>query len=254
MGLLMSHGYFTFFQSGQIYKGPLKGICVPFLSCYACPLGIYSCPIGSLQYFMTIHSLPLLMIGFLGIIGISVGRMTCGWLCPFGLLQDLLYKFPSRKKHLPPNLNKIKYLVLITLVFIVPWLTQAPWFSKLCPMGTLTAGLPWVVSNPPGDIGTLFALKLIILVGFLVLFVVSKRPFCKIACPLGAIFSLFNRFSLVQLEVSSSCRNCGHCRKVCPMDLQASLETNSPDCIRCLNCTTCKHVSVKLAGSIYRLL
>ena len=257
LGTLMGHGYFSSLVSVGIYKGPLKGICIPFLSCYACPMAIYSCPVGSLQHFMAIHSVPVLLIGMLGLIGASVGRMACGWLCPFGLLQDLLYKIPIKKIRIHKSLCGLKYFTLILLVIVIPYLTAIPWFSKLCPFGTLTAGIPWVFLNPsnpetgqaviaPGDIGLFFLLKLFILGVFLTLFVMAKRPLCRTTCPLGAIFSLFNRFSIVQLKISDKCRGCGRCQERCPVDIQVSKNTNSPECIRCLNCTSCKHVSVEV--------
>jgi len=255
--MMLGNGYFKVLGSGQIYKGPLKGLCVPFLNCYACPMAVFSCPIGSLQHFMTIRAVPLLLIGSLGLIGLLVGRMGCGWLCPFGLIQDLVYKIPVRKVAIPRPLLQLKYVTLMLLVIIIPFATGAPWFSKLCPYGTLTAGIPWVLINPtdartgasiiaPADVGGLFALKTGILIGFVALFAVAKRPFCRTTCPLGAIWAMFNRFSIVQLKVSSGCRDCGACRRKCPVDIQVSEDTNSGECIRCLGCTSCENVQVEL--------
>ena len=257
LGMLCGNGYFSFFASQRIYAGQLKGFCLPFLNCYACPMAIFSCPIGSLQHFMAIRAIPLMLLGTLGLIGVLIGRLGCGWACPFGLLQDLLYKIPSRKFHIFVPLTRLKYVILVVLVIAVPFATGAPWFSKLCPYGTLTAGIPWVILNPRDpsthqaaiaaeSIGALFAFKLIILGAFLALFVMVKRPFCRTVCPLGAIFSLFNRFSAVQLSVSAQCRQCGACRDQCPVDLQISENPESGECIRCLNCTACKNVSVEL--------
>lgn len=257
LGFFLGNGYFSFFRTGHIYKGPFKGVCVPFLNCYACPMAVFSCPIGSLQHFMTIRAIPLLLIGTLGMIGILVGRMGCGWLCPFGLLQDLLYKIPSRKYGIFQPLLHLKYASLLFLAILIPFATGVPWFSKLCPYGTLTAGIPWVILNPrdpvtqkvaisASSIGFLFALKLVILGVFLALFVMIKRPFCRTFCPLGAIFSLFNRVSIVQLKVTGQCRQCGKCRANCPVDIQISENPVSRECIRCLNCTSCKNVSVEI--------
>jgi polyferredoxin len=250
-GLLLSNGFLSAIVSGHIYKGPLKGVCLPFISCYACPLAIFSCPIGTLQHFMTIRALPLLPIGGLGLLGVLVGRMACGWLCPFGLLQDLLHKLPGSKIRIPPILHQGKYFTLIFLVLIIPFATGVPWFSNLCPFGTLSAGLPWVLYNPgdtivPHDIGALFLIKLLILGVFIAFSVKSKRPFCKTACPLGAILSLFNRVSLVQLSTTGGCRDCGRCRSRCPVDLKVSEDPRSRECVRCLRCTSCAHVSVDL--------
>jgi polyferredoxin len=220
-------------------------------------MAVFSCPIGSLQHFMTIRAVPFLLMGSLGMIGLLVGRMGCGWLCPFGLIQDLVYKIPAKKISIPRPLLQFKYVTLVFLVIIIPFATGAPWFSKLCPYGTLTAGIPWVLidsADPQtgvpviagADFGGLFALKVGILVAFVALFAMTKRPFCRTTCPLGAIFSLFNRFSLVQLRVSSGCRDCGACKGKCPVDIQVSEDANSGECIRCLGCTSCENVKVEL--------
>jgi len=146
----------------------------------------------------------------------------------------------------------VKYLVLILLVIILPYATGELWFSMLCPAGKLTAGIPWALWNPmnpstgllvlPNGQGVLFYAGLLILTGFLVWFVVSKRPFCKVACPLGAIFGLFNRFSLIRIEASRECDGCNTCHATCPMDLNIYTDADSPECIRCLECTRCGHV------------
>jgi polyferredoxin len=122
-------------------------------------------------------------------------------------------------------------------------------------MGTLTAGIPWVVWDPvdptTGErvlaahaFAWLFDVKVILLFGFLALALVIKRPFCRIACPLGLIFSFFNRVSLVQLVVSKKCDRCDACEKLCPVDIKVYEDPASSECIRCLDCTSCDHVRV----------
>jgi len=230
-----------------------KGICVPFLNCYSCPTAIFSCPIGTLQHFMTIHAFPYYLVGFISIIGLLIGRMACGWACPFGLVQDLMYKIKTQKYKIPFYYKYVKYVVLVVLVLILPYMTGDTWFSKLCPAGTLTAGIPWTIWNPvtreghlllPNGPGIMFLIGLIILVAFMIWFVFAKRPFCRVFCPMGAILSFFNRFSMIQLEVSNSCDGCNKCNVSCPVDLSIPLEANSGECIRCLECTSCEHVKV----------
>ena len=80
--------------------------------------------------------------------------------------------------------------------------------------------------------------------GFLLWFLADKRPFCRYACPLGLLFSLFNRVSLLKLEVSPSCNQCDACVKVCPVDIKVYEDPNSGQCIRCLNCLACTKVKV----------
>jgi polyferredoxin len=215
-----------------------------------------SCPIGIFQAFSSIRQIPFFLIGFLGGVGILFGRAACGWLCPFGWIQDQCYKIPGKKFHIPKILNYGKYATLVILVILLPFFFEAHWFSRICPWGTLAAGIPWMLWNPidpsfgepviePGMIGWLFTMKISILVAFLVLFVVSKRPFCRTTCPLGALYSFFNRVSAMRMQVTGKCVDCDLCLNVCPVDIRIADDPNSPDCIRCLKCTVCKNVSVQ---------
>ena len=249
---ILANSYVGTFYSKAVNASPLKGVCVPILNCYACPTALFACPIGTLQHFAAIHAFPFYPLAFIVIIGLAVGRMACGWVCPFGFLQDLMYKIRSPKYKTPFWLSYLKYLILIVFVIVLPYMTGELWFSKLCPAGTLTAGIPWVLWDPINPAtglpvlgngpGAIFYLCLVILAGFLVWFVLTRRPFCKAVCPMGAILSLFNRFSMIRLEVSGACDGCSTCHDNCPMGLNVSLDVDSKDCIRCLECTRCGHV------------
>jgi polyferredoxin len=91
-----------------------------------------------------------------------------------------------------------------------------------------------------GSLG--FCISLLSLAIFLVWFVLSKRPFCRVVCPMGALLSCFNRVSMVRIEVASECDGCATCEANCPMDLDVFKERGSKDCILCLECTRCGHV------------
>lgn len=262
-GYTISHCYLqSVLITKQIYQGPLKATCVPFLTCYSCPLAVFACPIGSFEHYMTIHQIPFLDFAHVAIVALVIGRMACGWLCPFGLIQDLLYKIKSIKIKIPHSYNYIKYFSLFGLVLLIPYVTGVTWFSRLCPYGMLEAGIPWALWNPidpstnqptidTSVYGITYIIKLAILAGFLILFVISKRPFCRIACPLGVIFALFNRVSLLRMEVQNhhTCSpDCNMCRDLCPMEIRVSEDPNSGECIRCLKCTKCKKVKVGIGN------
>jgi len=230
------------FLSASLYQGPLKNVCTPLLNCYACPSAVLSCPIGTVQHFLAARTVPFYALGTMSVVGASVGRMTCGTLCPFGALQDLLFKLPARKAAVPPWARRFRYAALLVLVFAVPFLTGENWFSKLCPAGTLEAGVPWASMNAGvrDMIGSMFWVKIAILLSFVAWSATAKRPFCRAACPLGAVFSLFNRTSLLQLAWDpDSCTRCGKCRKICPVDIRPDRKAADPECIRCLDCTRC---------------
>lgn len=254
-GVLLANAYMSVVSRQVIYKGPLKCTCLPFIYCHACPSSTFSCPIGTLQHYMAIRKFPFELVGHITLLGLLIGRMACGWLCPFGLVQDLLNRTTGKNIRLPRALVGLSVLALLLLVLLIPYLTAEHWFSKLCPLGMLVAGIPWVTWNPinpetgaptvaAGSVGLLFAVKFLVLVGFLGLFFFSKRPFCRFVCPMGLVLSLFNRVSLVQLSVAPSCTRCGACEKNCPVGIRVYEDPNSRECVRCLQCTACKHVEV----------
>ncbi|MBS6395580.1 MAG: 4Fe-4S binding protein [Clostridiales bacterium] len=248
----LTNGYAAGFARGRIYTGDSKVLCVPGLNCYSCPGALGSCPIGSLQAVLGSrnYKFSFYVAGFLILVGAIAGRFVCGWLCPFGLVQDLIYKipFPGKRKNLPGHqvLVWLKYLILIGVVILLPLFAVdivgqgSPWFCKyICPSGTLMAGIPLVSSNPllQQAIGFLYYWKVGILIVLLFLSMIVYRPFCKYLCPLGAVYSVFNPVALYRYEVDAKkCTRCGRCRKACGMDICVWEKPNSPECIRCGEC------------------
>ncbi len=249
----LSNCYAVGFAEGKIYTGPLKHICFPGLNCYSCPGAVGACPIGSLQAVMGSwkFSVSLYVGGFLMLVGALLGRFVCGWLCPFGLVQDLLYKIPFIRKinRFPGDkvLRYLKYVILLVFVILMPLFVVdivgqgAPAFCKyICPSGTLLGGIPLVFKNPAlqAMVGFLFHWKVAILLVTVFLSILIYRPFCKYICPLGATYALFNRASLYRLRVDKDqCINCGLCAKACKMGVDPVKTPNSAECIRCGDCT-----------------
>lgn len=258
------NAYLPTFLRGEIYQGNLKVACVPILNCYSCPSAIGACPIGSLQnslasmrFNLSIaqYQFGLYVVGILGAVGSLAGRIPCGWLCPFGLLQELMYKIPSPKINIPKFLPYLKYAVLAVMVIILPFLILDEfgfgdtWFCKwICPAGTLEAGVPLVALNESvrSQIGSLFTWKMSLLVFFLAWMIFSQRPFCRTICPLGAILGLFNKVSLFQMVVDENkCIQCNTCYENCPVEIKIYETPNSPECVRCLKCLdTCQYGSI----------
>jgi len=248
----LTNGYARGFKNGEIYTGTLKHVCVPGLNCYSCPGAFGSCPIGSLQAVIGSRKfqVSLYVFGFLMMVGAVCGRFVCGWLCPFGLAQDLLHKipFPKKLKKLPGDrvLRWLKYVILLVLVILLPMFAVdiagqgQPWFCKyVCPSGTLMGGIPLTAANSAlaAAAGWLFRWKLAVLIAIVLLSVVVWRPFCRYLCPLGAIYSPFNRFALLRFRLDrEKCTRCGACRRACKMDLPVMDQPNSPECVRCGAC------------------
>lgn len=253
------------FLKGKIYQGKLKYLCVPGLNCYSCPGALGSCPIGALQAVLGSknHKFAFYVVGFLMFLGAICGRFVCGWLCPFGLIQDLLNKVPFPKKlktfKLDKPLRYLKYVILALFVVILPMFAldeysiSDPWFCKyICPAGTLEGGIPLAILNQGirDTIGWLYAYKITILLVLIFLSLIIYRPFCKYICPLGAIYSAFNQISIVKLQCDENkCVHCGKCKAECKMNVDPVKEPNSAECIRCGKCIDkCPVDALKMAA------
>lgn len=239
------------FWTGTIYRGVLKNICVPGLNCYSCPGALGSCPIGSLQAVIGSirYQMSYYVVGLLALFGGLAGRYICGWLCPFGLIQELLYKIPTAKLRWNKKnsfLRFVKYGILVIFVILLPAFVVdftglgAPAFCKyICPAGTLEAGVPLILTNPQlqAVAGVLFNWKLFLLFVTIIMSVIIFRPFCYVVCPLGAIYAFFNKISLYQIKVDKqSCTSCQACARVCKMNVYIAENPTSAECIRCGDC------------------
>ena len=248
---ILTNGYAYGYISGKIYKGNLKYICVPGLNCYSCPGAVGTCPLGALQAALNERKvqLPFAVLGFFFLFGSIFGRFVCGWLCPFGFLQDLLYKIPLFRKYKKLPYHQVlkygKYLVLFGLVlmgssFVFTGLAKVPAFCKyLCPSGTFMGAIPLLTVNTSlrSQTGGLFYWKFFVLVIIIFVSVKVYRPFCQYLCPLGAIYGWFNRFSLVQIRwEKDACISCMACKKACPVNLTPEQISVSPECIKCGQC------------------
>ena len=237
------------FIKGEIYTGSTKALCVPGLNCYSCPGAVGACPLGALQNALASagHRAPWYVLGILLVYGITLGRTVCGWLCPVGWIQELLHRLPTpklAKSDVTRVLSRIKYAVLALFVIIMPLQYAAkdvplPAFCKyICPAGTLE-GAAGLLAHPANAdqfsmLGILFTRKWVILILFLLAAVFIYRAFCRFLCPLGAIYGLFNRISLLGVRVEApSCTDCGRCVSRCKMDVR---RVGDAECIHCGEC------------------
>ena len=240
----------NFFPKAKLYTGKWKSFCNPGLNCASCPAAHLACPLGALQNLNGSSRIPfsLYITGFLLAVGTLLGRWVCGFLCPFGLVQELIGKIPVKKHRLPKWTRAVKYVLLVWFVLLWPLIQKMqdvmgvgnPAFCEyICPAGLLTAGVPFLATHSElqRTVGPVFSLKLIILVLTVVGCLFVFRFFCKVMCPLGAVYGLLNRISLYRLSVNEdACVHCGKCAAVCRMDVDPVRAPNSTECIRCGDC------------------
>ena len=236
------------FVTGNIYRGSTKSVCVPGINCYSCPGAVGACPLGSLQgSFSANRSTLYYVCGTLLLYCILFGRMICGWLCPFGLIQELLHKIRTPKLKKSPVtriLSYLKYVILVFFVFIVPIMyafrdTPLPAFCKyICPAGTIEGGLG-LLSNKAIEcffslLGPLFTWKFLLMISIVVGSIFIFRLFCRFICPLGALYGLFNKISIFGVKVEQSkCTSCGLCQAHCKVDIR---HVGDQECISCGEC------------------
>ncbi|MBQ8341303.1 MAG: 4Fe-4S binding protein, partial [Clostridia bacterium] len=255
------------FGNGKIYTGPLKNICTPGLNCYSCPGASGACPLGALQNSLAASGTrtPYYVFGIIILYGFLFGRWICGFLCPFGWIQELLHKIPTpklKKNRVTRVLSYFKYVILIFFVGIVP-IAYAfrsfplPGFCKyICPAGTLE-GAMGLLANKANEgylrmLGPLFTWKFLLMVSILVASVFIFRFFCRFLCPLGALYGLFNKISLVGVKVDKAgCTDCGICVNHCQMDV---LHVGDQECINCGECIgVCPTKAISWKGSQFLL-
>lgn len=246
------------FVSGKIYTGDTKKVCVPGLNCYSCPGAIGACPLGALQDSLagSKTTVPAYIFGILILFGLLLGRVICGFLCPFGLIQELLYKIKTpklRKSRFTRIASYFKYILLIIVIAIPIIYAGIPVFCKyICPAGTLEGAVSLLAnienSGFYGMLGYLFSWKFCVLIVVVVASVFIYRFLCRFICPLGAIYSLFCKISLLGVKLDKDkCINCGLCIQGCKMDIK---HVGDHECIQCGECiSVCPVQAISWKGS-----
>lgn len=209
-------------------------------------LGLCPCALGSLQNLILHAGDPKTYMAHYVIFGIPfistmfMGRLFCGWICPMGAIQQLLYRRDRAIKKRPridSALKLIKYPVLIALVVTVVATGTVVWnqvdpFKSLFNMEV-----------------TLIPTTLLVLTLIASLFIFA--PWCRYICPMGAFLALFSRFSFLKLSIDNSCKNCKACQKVyCEYSVikegEQKPELSSMECTLCGECfARCPKGSVK---------
>ncbi|MDE5566133.1 MAG: 4Fe-4S binding protein [Anaeroplasmataceae bacterium] len=242
------------FITGKIYTGKTKSVCLPGMNCYSCPGAVGACPLGSLQNALSESKTkaPTYVLGIILLYCITLGRTICGYLCPAGFLQELLYKIKTpklKKSKVTRVLSYFKYVLLFVLVFTIPLIyglqkhnVPLPAYCKyVCPVGTFEGAgfllIPKSNSDLFGMLGGLFTWKFCLLIIFIVASVFIFRFFCRFFCPLGALYGLFNKLSIIGIKVDKNkCNHCNACINHCKMDVKVVGDHE------CINCGECRSV------------
>ena len=267
---LLYNAHMKGFITGEIFEGKSKAVCLPGLNCYSCPGAIGACPLGSIQNALAESKtkLPTYVFGIILLYSIILGRTICGFLCPVGLLQELLYKIKTpkvRKSKITRCLSYFKYVLLAVLVIGLPLIytfqekgLPLPGFCKyICPAGTFEGAI-FLLMNKANltfyeMLGSLFTWKFMLLIIFAVLSVFIYRVFCRFICPLGAIYGLFNKLSILGVKVDeNACNHCNACINTCKMDVKQVGDHECIQCGECMKACGCKAIKWKMISKIIK--
>jgi len=175
------------------------------------------------------------------------GGAFCGWICPFGALQDLL-SWLRKRLHLPEvrvsvRLDRVlTYGRYVSLAVILAGTIASVkmWFSGWDPYRTLF-GLGWIFEFNLAEHWLAYLVALVVAGVVLVI----PRAWCRYACPLGGAISLLGNLSLLRIRrVEGECRGCAVCNRPCPVkiDVAHADQAVSANCIGCLECVeACPH-------------
>jgi len=196
------------------------------------------CPIAFLQFLLifkdkaALNFFPFLIFLSVIILTIIFGRVFCGWACPIGAVQEILYRLvrwlklkpPDLTKKIPSSLKILPFFILAIIGFLVVRLGKTV-FCQLDPFGYLFGS----------------SSSLILLGGLLALFFISffiSRPFCFFLCPLGAIFSALSSVSIWKIKRNKkTCLSCGICYQNCSVGaIDKNFKIDQRNCLRCQKC------------------
>lgn len=207
-------------------RKPLLFLSVIFLGFF---LGGCPCAVGNIFKFAATGVLTVTLAAVI-LITLVWGRVFCGWICPLGGVQELLYS-EKTKFRMPKKIDKaLKYLKWFVLI----------WFTvKAVRFGTYSFGEVEPFKFLFNFGGTKIAGIILVLV--LISSVFISRPFCRYLCPLGALLTLVNRFAPNKVRLDNKCIGCSRCTDVCPMDaIEIDRENGKAiidnECIACRKC------------------
>ncbi|MBU1172183.1 MAG: 4Fe-4S binding protein [Proteobacteria bacterium] len=226
MGII---GEWTFYG---IFRCPFA---VPYIGCGNCP--VIQCPGRGLWLWTWI---------LIGMSALVFGRVFCGWVCPGGLVSEILSMGPLLKFKINGWISRllgfVKYVLLGLSLYFYFGLSNPRW---AIPIRTgeffKSVGLTFEHADP------IWIYKTVFVLWALCLSVIISMFWCRFLCPTGGALEILSRFSLFRFIMNDKCTDCGLCRKHCFMDTRPSRKN-------CAQCGECKDVCESEAIEWKRLL
>ncbi|MCW3976063.1 MAG: 4Fe-4S binding protein [Candidatus Bathyarchaeota archaeon] len=277
--------FFLFYMLAFNYITPyiktsIIPITVPVLISLRSNLSSMAGSLTFIQYMLSLPLFPWIPLASILIIGVIIGRLLCGWACPFGFIQDLLSRLSKEKIRISQqNHNKyikIKFVFLGITLFVSFILALSlhldannelkralgPFaegiFYTISPNETFFGDLPGLLAQAStGSLNLnisnyLLYFNLIFLIFTLIGAFKIPRFWCKYLCPLGGFLGIIAKCSLLGIRRDlTKCDRCMKCVKVCPMQIKI-LELpwekfTDTECTLCVECIEeCPNDALKL--------
>ncbi len=183
---------------------------------------------------------PLVILAFILLSTLILGKVFCGWVCPIGVIQEII---AAVRPHPPRRLTlKVSQAaragLLLAFVVLVLWKRRIL-FDWIDPY-------PVLRGDRRSDIGAYIAAGVLLLLSAMV-----YRPFCGLACPVGLVTSVLGKISLFSIRLTPHCDRCGDClgERVCPgFRAAVQAEPIRTECFACGSCIrACPHGAVRYA-------
>ena len=173
----------------------------------------------------------LFMVGFIVVTTLLWGRVFCGFLCPFGALQDFITRIVPRRlqRGLPQRIHDraiyLKYAILLLIIGLAAAPAQIAVYQYFEPFGTVfylsSSPLLWSIAG-----------------GFLVASAVVPRFYCRYVCPLGAALGVASFLAIFRIRRVEQCGPCKVCEFACPTGAVRGPQIDFKECVRCNICET----------------
>ena len=229
---------FTGFMLGKS-PNPMEGIVKVFKSM----VGLYPDPFNKVKAFI-----------FFIILAIIGNKIICGWACPMGALQELIYKLPLLKKIKSKKLPFVLTNTIRAGVFIIMLLFLFGVVGSKRGMVIYHYINPFNLFNLEFELQSiLIAVDIILVFSFFI-----YRPFCQFICPFGFVSWIAERISIFRIRIDKEkCTECGACIKACPLEAakgRVSGKIAPADCFSCARCLkVCPVDAVKYAAVTMKL-
>ena len=189
--------------------------------------------------------------GFFAVLAVVGNKLICGWACPFGALQELIYHVPIlrklKKRRIPFVIsNTVRgtlFIVMLLLLFgIVGGRKGLVIYHFLNPFNLFNLDIETVT------VGATILVALVVSFGF-------YRPFCQFVCPFGLLSWFLERLSIFRVKIDHDrCTDCRACVSACPIDAAKdrvagkAFPADCFSCARCLNVCPVDAIRYELVG------